>query len=447
VTLDPPERVSVRAAVAGPSFVVEGDDLVDRAETRLTEAILLAAIEHVGHEHEPVPTKEPHRALDVAGLDHLEIPNAVLGHETLTKRDDFGVIAGCSAPAEVRCRHGGDASSAATLPRMAQPAVNSEMEYRRLGATGLKVSVLSFGSWVTFDTQLDDSLAIDCMAAAGDAGCNFFDNAEAYAGGESEAIMGRAFQELGWPRWSYVLTTKVFFGIHTGVPNMGMTLNRKYLLQAIDGCLERLQTDFIDVLYCHRYDRDTPMEEVVWAMSDIVSSGKATYWGTSEWSAAEIREAIEIAERHHLHKPVTEQSQYNLIQRSRVDEEYADLTAETGYGNTIWSPLASGLLTGKYRDGIPEDSRLALDGYGWLAKSLNDEEVIARIERLRPIADRLDCTMAQLALAWCTTNPAVSTVITGASKVEQVVQNFETLAVIPELTDEVRSEMEAAVAE
>ncbi|MDW3218966.1 MAG: aldo/keto reductase [Acidimicrobiales bacterium] len=330
---------------------------------------------------------------------------------------------------------------------MAQPAVNTDMEYRRLGATGLRVSVLSFGSWVTFDTQLDDQLAIDCMAAAGEAGCNFFDNAEAYAGGESEAIMGRSLQHLGWPRWSYVLTTKVFFGIHAGVPNMGMTLNRKYLLQAIEGSLERLQTDFVDVLYCHRSDPNTPMEEVVWAMSDIVSSGRATYWGTSEWSAAEIREAMAIADRHHLHKPVTEQSQYNLLERSRVEEEYAELVADTGYGNTIWSPLASGLLTGKYRDGIPDDSRFALEGYEWLAKRLNDPSAVARVERLRPIAERLDCTMAQLALAWCTTNPAVSTVITGASKVEQVVSNFETVAVIPKLDDAVKTEIEAALAD
>jgi voltage-dependent potassium channel beta subunit len=330
--------------------------------------------------------------------------------------------------------------------QMATPTVNPNMEYRRLGNTGLKVSVLSFGSWVTFDTQLDNSLALDCIAAAGAAGCNFFDNAEVYAGGKSESIMGQALIDLEWPRWSYVLTTKVFWGIHGDVPNVRNTLNRKYLMHAIEGSLERLQHDFVDVLYCHRADPDTPLEETVRAMSDIVSSGKALYWGTSEWTAEEIRGAINIAERHHLHKPVTEQSQYNLLERTKVEVEYARLHDDFGYGNTIWSPLASGLLTGKYRDGIPQDSRGALDGYGWLAARLTDAEAIEQVERLRPIADRLDCTMAQLALAWCTKNPNVSTVITGASRVDQVVSNFEALDVVASLTDDVKAEMEAAIA-
>jgi voltage-dependent potassium channel beta subunit len=328
---------------------------------------------------------------------------------------------------------------------MATPNVNPKMEYRRLGASGLKVSVLSFGSWVTFDTQLDDRLAVDCMAAAGEAGCNFFDNAEAYAGGKSEEIMGRALRELGWPRWSYVLTTKVFWGVHGKVPNMRNTLNRKYLMHAVDGSLERFGHDFVDVLYCHRADPDTPIEETVWAMSDIISSGRAHYWGTSEWTADEIRTAIDVADRHHLHKPITEQSQYNLLERRRVEQEYARLFEDHGYGNTIWSPLASGLLTGKYRDGIPEDSRGALAGYEWLAGRLSDAEAVARVERLRPIAERLDCTMAQLALAWCTKHPMVSTVITGASKVSQVEQNFGAVDVIPLVTDEVKEEIEAAI--
>jgi voltage-dependent potassium channel beta subunit len=327
---------------------------------------------------------------------------------------------------------------------MVTPNVNPNMEYRRLGASGLKVSVLSFGSWVTFDTQLDDRLAIDCMAAAGEAGCTFFDNAEAYAGGKSEEIMGRALRELGWPRWSYVITTKVFWGLHD-VPNMRHTLNRKYLMQAVDAALERFEHDFVDVLYCHRADPDTPIEETVWAMSDIISSGRAHYWGTSEWTADEIRTAIDVAERHHLRKPVTEQSQYNLLARRRVEREYARLHEETGYGNTIWSPLASGLLTGKYRDGIPDDSRGALAGYEWLAGRLSDAEAIARVEKLRPIAERLDCTMAQLAIAWCTKHPMVSSVITGASKVSQVEQNFGAVEVIPRITDEVKEEIEAAL--
>ena len=322
--------------------------------------------------------------------------------------------------------------------------MTATMEYRRLGKTGLKVSVLSFGSWVSFDNQLKDDLAMECMQAAHDAGCNFFDNAEVYAGGESEAIMGRVLQELGWARHSYVLTTKLFWGIHDGV-NTKNTLNRKYLMQAIDGSLERLQQDFVDVLYCHRADPQTQLEETVWAMSDIVASGKALYWGTSEWAADEIRGAIEIAERHHLHKPVTEQPEYNLLERRRVEEEYARLFAETGYGATTWSPLASGLLTGKYRDGIPDDSRGALAGYGWLAKQMTDAASVAKAEKLRPIADELGCSMAQLALAWCATNPNVSTVITGASRPSQVIENFEALEVIPVLDAEVRNRIDAAV--
>ena len=320
----------------------------------------------------------------------------------------------------------------------------SEMEYRRLGRTGIKVSVLSFGSWVTFDQQLKDDLAMECMQAAHDAGCNFFDNAEAYAGGESEAIMGRVLTELGWPRWSYVLTTKVFWGLHDA-PNMRNTLNRKYLFEAIDGSLERFGLDFVDVLYCHRADPDTTLEETVWAMSDIVSAGKALYWGTSEWSAEEIRGAIEIAERHHLHKPVTEQPQYNLLQRTRVEQEYARLFEDFGYGATIWSPLASGMLTGKYKDGIPEDSRGALSGYSWLGRQLKDGRAIARVEALRPIAEELGCSLAQLSLAWCTKNPNVSTVITGASRASQVEENFAALDVIERLDGDVMARIDGAV--
>ena len=320
----------------------------------------------------------------------------------------------------------------------------TEMEYRRLGRSGIKVSALSFGSWVTFDAQLKDDLAMECMQAAYDAGCNFFDNAEAYAGGESEAIMGRVINELGWPRWSYVLTTKVYWGLNR-VPNMQNTLNRKYLLHAIDGSLERFGLDFVDILYCHRPDPETELEETVWAMSDIIVAGKAHYWGTSEWAADEIRGAIEIAERHHLHKPVTEQSQYNILERRRVEQEYQRLFDETGYGDTIWSPLASGLLTGKYRDGIPEDSRAAVPGYGWLATRMTSESTLAKVERLRPIADRLGCSMAQLALAWATKHPMVSTVITGASRVSQVTENFEAMQVIPLITDEVKFEIEHAL--
>jgi len=318
------------------------------------------------------------------------------------------------------------------------------MEYRRLGSSGLKVSALGFGSWVTFDTQMDLTPALECMQAARDAGCNFFDNAEAYAGGKSEEIMGRALRELGWPRWSYVVTTKLYWGIHDD-PNMKFTLNRKYLMHGIDGSLERFGLDFVDVVYCHRSDPETPMLETVRAMSDIVSSGRALYWGTSEWSADEIRHALDLAHQHHLHAPITEQSQYNLIERRRVEKEYARLHAETGYGNTIWSPLASGLLTGKYRDGVPEGSRAALEGYEWLRDRLTDADALGRVEALRPIAERLGCTMSQLAIAWCTRNPMVSSVITGASRVEQVRENFESLQVMGALDDAIAEEMVAAI--
>jgi voltage-dependent potassium channel beta subunit len=327
---------------------------------------------------------------------------------------------------------------------MSEQDQGKQMEYRRLGRAGIKVSVLSFGSWVSFDNQLKDEQAMACMQAAYEAGCNFFDNAEAYAGGESEAIMGRVVQELGWPRWSYVLTTKVYWGIHDA-PNMRNTLNRKYLMEAIDGSLERLQQDFVDVLYCHRSDPGTPLEETVWAMSDIIASGRAHYWGTSEWAADEIRGAIEIAERHHLHKPVTEQPQYNLLARDRVEREYRRLFDETGYGATVWSPLASGMLTGKYRDGIPDGSRGALKGFGWLAKRLTDQEALAKVERLRPIADELGCSLAQLSLAWCAKNPDVSSIITGASRPSQVSENFAALEVIDRLDDDVLARINGAV--
>jgi voltage-dependent potassium channel beta subunit len=316
-----------------------------------------------------------------------------------------------------------------------------EMTYRRLGNSGVKVSVLSFGSWVTFKSQLDDDKALACMDAAYQAGVNFFDNAEVYAGGESEAIMGRALRELGWPRHGYLVSTKFFWGIHDGA-NTRNTLNRKYLAQAIDASLERLQLDFVDLVFCHRPDPHTPIEETVWAMSDMISQGKALYWGTSEWSADEIRAAWEVAERHHLHKPVMEQPQYNLFHRRRVEKEYARLYEDIGLGTTIWSPLASGLLTGKYLDGIPEDSRANLEGYDWLRKQLTDERKNARVRELKAIADELEVTLAQLSIAWCAANPNVSTVITGASRVEQVHDNLGALDALERLTPEVKTRID-----
>jgi voltage-dependent potassium channel beta subunit len=318
------------------------------------------------------------------------------------------------------------------------------MEYRRLGSSGLKVSVLSFGSWVTFGPQVRDHLAVDCLQAAYEGGVNFFDNAESYSAGESEAIMGKAIAELGWERYSYVVSTKVFWGLHD-VPNMKRTLNRKYLFQAIDGSLDRLGLDFVDLLFCHRADPETPIEETVWAMSDIVSAGKALYWGTSEWTADEIRAAWEIAERHHLHKPVMEQPQYNLFSRERVESEYARLYDDIGLGLTTWSPLASGLLSGKYLHGIPEGSRASLPGYEWLRDRLTDQAENAKVQKLKGVADRLGATLSQLSIAWCAANPRVSTVITGASKVEQVRENLGSLDVLAQLTPDVLAEIDAVL--
>ncbi len=319
----------------------------------------------------------------------------------------------------------------------------TKMEYRRLGRSGLKVSKLSFGSWVSFGTQMGLDIAVACMDAAKSYGVNFWDNAEAYAGGESEQIMGDAVKELGWKRHEYVMSTKVYWGIHGGV-NMSNTLNRKYLMQAIDGSLERMSLDFVDILYCHRADAETPIEETVWAMSDIISQGKAHYWGTSMWNADDIRAAYEIAERHHLHKPIVEQPQYHLLDRVKVELEYTRLYEDIGLGLTTWSPLASGLLTGKYLDGVPEDSRGALPGYEWLRGMLTNEKASAKVRSLAEIAKELDCTLAQLAIAWCSKNERVSTVITGASRPEQVHDNMGALEVVELLDEEIMARIDAA---
>jgi voltage-dependent potassium channel beta subunit len=316
------------------------------------------------------------------------------------------------------------------------------MEYRHLGRSGLQVSVLSFGSWVTFGGQIGTETAVECLSAAREGGVNFFDNAESYAQGQSERIMGKALAELDWPRYSFVISTKVFWGIYDDI-NMRNTTNRKYLLQAIDGSLERLGLDFVDILYCHRSDPGTPIEETVWAMSDIVSRGKALYWGTSEWPADDIRAAWEIADRHHLRKPLAEQPQYNLLTRQRVEREYARLYEDIGLGLTIWSPLASGLLTGKYMDGAPAGSRALLPGYEWLRDRLTEEAANAKVLQVKEVADDLGCDMAQLALAWCVRNPRVSTVITGASTVEQLRSNLGALDVLPLITSEVAARLDA----
>jgi len=319
------------------------------------------------------------------------------------------------------------------------------MNYRYVGKSGIQMSELSFGSWVTFHTQADQRLALDMMAAAYDAGVNFFDNAEVYAGGKSEEIMGQALKSLGWDRSSYLVSTKLFWGIKD-LPNQRNTLNRKYLVEGINGSLKRLDLDYVDLLYCHRSDANTPIEETVWAMHNIIESGKALYWGTSEWSAMDIVAAIEIAERHHLHKPIVEQPVYNLFERHRFGEDYARVYNEYGYGSTTWSPLASGLLTGKYKDGIPERSRGALSSLSWLQGQLTDANRIAMVEALRPIADEMGATLSQFAIAWCLQNPHVSSVITGASRVEQVQENMQATKFVEAFTPEIVAKIEAIFA-
>lgn len=307
------------------------------------------------------------------------------------------------------------------------------MNYRHLGRSGLQISELSLGSWVTFYNQADVDAAVELMSAAREHGVNFFDNAEVYAGGKSEEVMGAALRRLGWRRSSYIVSTKFYWGLHDGV-NEKNTLNRKRLLEGINGSLQRFGLDYVDLIFCHRPDPTTPIEETVWAMHNIIEWGKALYWGTSEWSAAEIIAAIEIAEKHHLHKPVMEQPHYNMFVRERFEKEYARLFKDYGYGSTTWSPLASGLLTGKYNNGIPAGSRGSLPGYEWLRDSLSDEQRLAKVRALQPLADEIGASLAQMAIAWCLKNPNVSTVITGASRVSQVHENMKALNVVEKLT-------------
>jgi len=316
------------------------------------------------------------------------------------------------------------------------------MEYRLLGRSGLKISLLSFGSWVTFGDQHGEDIAVETMKAAYDAGVNFFDNAEVYSRGKSEIIMGNVIKKLGWKRSDLVLSTKIFWG-GSGPNDKG--LSRKHIIEGTNASLERMQTDYVDLLFCHRPDISTPIEETVRAMNFLIEQGKVFYWGTSEWSAEQIWEAYRIARQEHLIPPLMEQPQYHMFHRTRVEAEYAGLYAEIGLGTTIWSPLASGLLTGKYNDGIPADSRANLKDYQWIKDRFESAEGKARIEKVRqlaPIASDLGCTMAQLAIAWCARNPNVSTVITGASRPSQVVENMKALDIPPKLTDEVIERIE-----
>ena len=316
------------------------------------------------------------------------------------------------------------------------------MEYRRLGTSGLKLSALSFGSWVTFQNQVDDALARELMTLAYEAGVNFFDNAEAYAQGESERIMGRALRELGWDRSSYCVSSKVFWG---GAKPTQRGLSRKHVHDACHDALRRLQVDYLDLFFCHRPDAETPIEETVRAMGDLVAQGKVLYWGTSEWSADEIAEAAGVARALGVAGPTMEQPQYNLLHRDRVEREYHRLYASIGIGTTIWSPLASGVLTGKYASGIPEGSRLTLAEYDWLKERIESEEgrsQIAKARELEAVARDLSTSLTLLSLAWCLLNPHVSTVILGASKVSQLEENLKALELVPALTPEVVERIE-----
>ena len=316
------------------------------------------------------------------------------------------------------------------------------MEYRRLGKSGLQVSVLSFGSWVTFHKQLEDGSADELMGIAYDNGINFFDNAEGYAFGESEKMMGRVLQQKGWDRTSYILSSKVFFGSRPNSKPNQTGLSRKHIVEACHEALQRLQTDYLDLYFCHRPDQNVPMEEIVWTMNHLIQQGKILYWGTSEWSAQEITAAHMVANQYRLIGPTMEQPEYNMFNRTKLEKDYLNIFNNIGLGTTIWSPLAAGVLTGKYNNGIPEGSRLAMEGFEWLVnKQLNDDR-IAKVQQLVPIAEELGCSMASLAIAWCAANPHVSTVILGATKASQLTQNLQALEVLPKLTPAVMQRIE-----
>jgi voltage-dependent potassium channel beta subunit len=316
------------------------------------------------------------------------------------------------------------------------------MNYRRLGKSGLKLSELSLGAWVTYGGQVGEEVAVKCMSRAYDAGVNFFDNAEAYAKGNAETVMGNVIKQLGWKRENIVVSSKVFWG-GDGPNDKG--LSKKHVFEACRNSLKRLQLSYLDLFFCHRPDPNTPIEETVRAMDDLIHQGLILYWGTSEWSAADIMRAYGIARENGLTPPTMEQPQYNMLHRERVEEEYAPLYEEIGLGTTIWSPLASGLLTGKYSKGVPSGSRATLEGYQWLRENLITPENIQKVNKLEPIAKDLGCTLAQLGLAWCLKNPNVSTVMTGASRPEQVVENMKAIDVVPKLDSSVMERIETVI--
>ena len=316
------------------------------------------------------------------------------------------------------------------------------MNYRHLGRAGILVSELSLGAWVTYGGQVGEDAARECMKAAYDAGVNYFDNAELYARGNAETVMGKVLKEMGWRRETYLVSTKIFWGsVERPGPNEA-GLSYKHIVEGVNQALRRLQLEYVDFVFCHRPDIHTPVEETVRAMDQVVRQGKAFYWGTSEWSAADIMRADGLARQYGLRPPSMEQPQYNMFTRERVEVEYAPLYRDLGYGTTIWSPLASGILTGKYNDGIPAGSRMSLEGYDWLREELTQAK-IEKVKQLKPVAGELGCTLAQLALAWCLVNPNVSTVITGATRAEQVHENMKSLDVVGRLTPEVLERIDA----
>ena len=317
------------------------------------------------------------------------------------------------------------------------------MEYRRLGKSGLQLSVLSFGSWVSFQKQIDDKIADELMGIAYDNGINFFDNSEAYAGGESEKMMGRVLKMKNWDRTSFTVSSKVFFGLYgkENKPNQ-KGLSRKHVMEACDAALQRLQVDYLDLFFCHRADINTPIEETVWAMNTLIQQGKILYWGTSEWSGVEIMEAHRVAQEYKLIGPTMEQPQYNLFERYKVEKEFLPIYDFVGLGTTIWSPLASGLLSGKYNNGIPDNSRLALPEMSWLKDKVFTDDKLKKVKQLSELAKELDVSMASLSIAWCIKNPHVTTAILGATKKEQLTENLKAIDVMERLTPEILEKIE-----
>lgn len=315
------------------------------------------------------------------------------------------------------------------------------MEYRRLGKSGLKVSALSLGSWLTFGQQIEDKVAEELMDIAYDGGVNFFDNAEGYAGGKSEIVMGNILKKKSWDRNSYIVSTKIYFGAEEKKPNM-IGLSKKHIFEGTNNALKRLQLDYVDLLFAHRPDKETPIEETVWAMHQLIMQGKALYWGTSEWSASEIMQAHYFAEKNHLVGPVMEQPQYNMLWRDKMEMEFQLLFRDFGMGTTIWSPLASGLLSGKYDDADPKDARFSMENIEWLRNRLLVEDNIRKVKLLKSLADKLGTSLPKLSIAWCLRNPNVSTVILGASKTSQLIENLKSIEVVHLMTDEVMEEID-----